>query len=91
MTSILAFSLDLYLPGDYYINLLQSKAVSTTPPTCLEKPMPYFMTNKGGGPGFAGSLRHSSLGYNAIFFGEEHGSRTDHEAELTVLTELARA
>jgi uncharacterized iron-regulated protein len=28
--------------------------------------------------------------YNVIFFGEEHGSRTDHEAELTVLTELAR-
>src|SRR4030042_5103706 len=29
------------------------------------------------------------MGYNAIFFGEEHDSRAAHEGELTLLTELA--
>jgi uncharacterized iron-regulated protein len=29
------------------------------------------------------------LGYNVIFFGEEHDSRVAHEVELTLLTELA--
>jgi uncharacterized iron-regulated protein len=29
------------------------------------------------------------MGYNVIFFGEEHDSRVAHEGELTLLTELA--
>ena len=50
--------------------------------------MPYLMTNKGVVLDLQDAFQ-TLMGYNVIFFGEEHGSRTDHEAELTVLTELA--
>ena len=50
--------------------------------------MSYFMTNKGVVLDLQEAFE-DLMGYNVIFFGEEHGSRTDHGAELTVLTELA--
>ena len=50
--------------------------------------MSYFMTNKGVVLDLQEAFE-DLMGYNVIFFGEEHGSRTDHVAELTVLAELA--
>jgi uncharacterized iron-regulated protein len=51
--------------------------------------LPYLMTNKGVVLDLQEAFE-DLMGYNVIFFGEEHGSRIDHEAELTVLTELAK-
>jgi len=48
----------------------------------------YLMTNKG----IILNLEHALealMGYNVVFFGEEHDSRVAHEGELTLLSELA--
>ena len=50
--------------------------------------MHYLMTNKGMMLNLEQALE-ALLGYNVIFFGEEHDSRVAHEVELTLLTELA--
>lgn len=46
------------------------------------------MTNKGTILNLKQALE-ALMGYNIIFFGEEHDSRVAHERELTLLTELA--
>ena len=50
--------------------------------------MPYLMTNKGVVLDLQEAFE-ALMGYHIIFFGEDHDSRTDHEAEMTVLAELA--
>jgi uncharacterized iron-regulated protein len=50
--------------------------------------LPYLMTNKGVVLDLQEAFE-ALMGYHIIFFGEDHDSRTDHEAEMTVLTELA--
>jgi uncharacterized iron-regulated protein len=50
--------------------------------------LPYLMTNKGVVLDLHEAFE-TLMGYHIIFFGEDHDSRTDHEAELTVLAELA--
>jgi len=50
--------------------------------------LPYLMTNNGVVLDLQDAFE-TLMGYNVIFFGEEHGSRIDHEAEHVVLTELA--
>ena len=50
--------------------------------------MPFFMTNKGVVLDLQEAFE-TLMGYNVIFFGEDHDSRIDHEAERTILTELA--
>ncbi len=50
--------------------------------------MPYLMTNKGVILDLQDAFQ-TPVGYNVIFFGEEHGSRMDHEAERILLAELA--
>lgn len=50
--------------------------------------MPYLMTNKGVVLDLQEAFE-ALMGYHIIFFGEDHDSRTDHEAQMTVLAELA--
>ncbi|MBE0426882.1 MAG: ChaN family lipoprotein [Nitrospirae bacterium] len=50
--------------------------------------MHYLMTNKGMILNLDQALE-ALVGYNVIFFGEDHDSRVAHEGELTLLTELA--
>jgi uncharacterized iron-regulated protein len=50
--------------------------------------LPFFMTNKGVVLDLQEAFE-TLMGYNVIFFGEDHDSRTDHEAERIVLMELA--
>jgi uncharacterized iron-regulated protein len=50
--------------------------------------LPYLMTNKGVVLDLQEAFE-ALMGYHIIFFGEDHDSRTDHEAETTVLAELA--
>ena len=50
--------------------------------------MPYLMTNKGMVLDLQDAFE-ALMGYHIIFFGEEHDSHTDYEAERIVLTELA--
>ncbi len=46
-----------------------------------------LMTNKGIILSLEQALE-ALMGYNVIFFGEEHDSRAAHEGELTLLTEI---
>jgi uncharacterized iron-regulated protein len=50
--------------------------------------LPYIMTNKGVVLDLPEAFE-TLVGYNVIFFGEDHDSRTDHEAERIILMELA--
>jgi uncharacterized iron-regulated protein len=50
--------------------------------------MPHLMTNKGIILDLEQALE-ALVGYNVIFFGEDHDSRVAHEGELTLLTELS--
>jgi len=54
----------------------------------VEVQLPYLMTKKGIILSLDQALK-ALMGYNIIFFGEEHDSRVAHEGELTLLTELA--
>ena len=53
-----------------------------------EVQLPYLMTKKGLILSLEQALE-ALMGYNVIFFGEEHDSRAAHEGELTLLTEIA--
>jgi uncharacterized iron-regulated protein len=50
--------------------------------------MHYLMTNKGIILNLEQAFE-ALIGYNVIFFGEDHDSRVAHEGELTLLTELS--
>ena len=50
--------------------------------------MPCLMTKRGIILGLEEAL-DTLMGYDVIFFGEDHDSRVAHEGELTILTELA--
>ena len=54
----------------------------------LEGPLPYLMTNKGLILGLKEGCQ-TLMGYDVVFFGEDHDSRIAHEGELTLLSELA--
>jgi uncharacterized iron-regulated protein len=54
----------------------------------VEGQLPYLMTKKGINLSLEQALE-TLMGYNVIFFGEEHDSRAAHEGELTLFTEIA--